>query len=242
MHRLVPAPGGALTEGDLVAAYDWPAERWVRACFARTLDGAITGPDGLSRSISAPADRMVVAAIRRFADVYLVGAGTVRAEGYKAVRADLDRARERVLRGRAHSPTLAVVTTTCDFDWEQVDFVNSEARPIMITIASCDPGARRAAARWCDVVVAGEQRVEPQQALDTLAERGLTRVTFEGGDRLLADMVHAEVLDEMDLTIAPVLTGAPHRKRTGEAVLTGMRLHQLLEDDGYLFTRYLRRN
>lgn len=224
-----------------MAAYDWPAARWVRACFARTLDGAITGPDGLSGSISSPADRVVMAAIRRFADVYLAGAGTVRAEGYSAIRADLDRARERVARGLAPSPTLAVVTTTCDFDWEHVDFVNSQARPIMLTTASSDPAARSTAERWCEVVIAGEHRVEPAQALDALAERGLTRVSFEGGDQLLADMVHADALDEMDLTIAPVLTGAPHRERTGEAALTRMRLHQLLEDDGYLFARYLRR-
>ncbi len=241
MRRLVPATGGMLTDVDLVQAYDWPAERWVRACFARTLDGAITGPDGLSRSISSPADRRVMAAIRRLADVYLAGAGTVRAEGYTAVRAEPDRARERVAQGLAPSPTLAVVTTTCDFDWEHVEFINSETRPIMLTTASSDAAARSAAERWCEVVVAGEQQVEPRRALDALAERGLNRVSFEGGDQLLAGMVHADALDEMDLTVAPVLTGAPHGQRTGEAVLSGMRLHQLLEDDGYLFARYLRR-
>ncbi len=240
MRRLVPSTGGTLTRDDLVDAYDWPEDRWVRACFARTLDGSITGPDGLSRSISSPTDRAVMAAIRRFADVYLAGAGTVRAEGYQAISATPQRAEERVARGRAPSPTLAIASTSCDFDWEHTEFVRSAARPILLTVAAADPAARRAAERWCEVVIAGEQRVEPELALDALAERGLTRVSFEGGDRLLTDMIRADALDEMDLTIAPVLTGAPHGERSGQAVLTGMRLHQLLEDDGYLFARYLR--
>ncbi len=240
MRRLVPEPGGSLTDEDLVGAYGWPEDRWVRACFARTLDGAITGPDGLSRSISSPADRAVMAAIRHFADVYLAGAGTVRAEGYRAVRSTPQRAEQRVARGLAPAPTLAIVSTSCAFDWEQVDFVHSQTRPILLTVGAAPESARRTAEQWCEVVIAGEQRVEPRLALDALAQRGLTRVSFEGGDSLLTDMIRANALDEMDLTLAPVLTGAPHGDQAGDAVLIAMRLHHLLEDDGYLFARYLR--
>ena len=86
----------------------------------------------------------------------------------------------------------------------------------------------------------GEERVEPRAALESLAERGLTRVTCEGGDALLAQMVHAGALDEVDLTLAPVVAASPRPARPGPALLTGMRLHQLLEDGGFLFARYLR--
>jgi len=237
MRWLVP---GTPPSGDLTDAYDWPAATWVRACMVMGLDGSIAGPDGLSGSISSPTDRAVLFAIRQFADVYLVGAGTVRAERYSAVRAQPEAVGRRTAAGQAPAPTLAIVSATCRFDWEEVAFTASDNRPILLTVGSSDPGDRAVAARWCDVLVVGEERVEPRVALDALAERGLTRVTCEGGDSLLADMVRAEVLDVVDLTLAPVVAAAPRPARPGPGVLTGMRLHQLLEDDGFLFARYVR--
>lgn len=226
--------------GDLADAYDWPAETWVRACMVMALDGSITGPDGLSGSISSQTDRAVLGAVRRFADAYLVGAGTVRAERYSAVRARPEAIERRIAAGQAPAPTLAIVSAACRFDWQDAAFTASDNRPIILTVERSDPGARAAAARWCEVVVVGEQRVGGRAALDALAARGLTRVTCEGGDSLLADMVHAGALDEVDLTVAPFLVASARPARSGTAALTGMRLHQLLEDDGFLFARYLR--
>jgi 5-amino-6-(5-phosphoribosylamino)uracil reductase len=204
------------------------------------LDGSIAGPDGLSGSLSSPTDRGVLAAIRRYADAYLVGAGTVRAERYSAVRARPEAIGQRTAAGQAPAPTLAIVSATCRFDWDEVAFTTSENRPILLTVERSDPADRAAAARWCEVVVVGEERVEPAAALDALAGLGLTRVTCEGGDALLTQMVRAGALDEVDLTVAPRVAASPRPARSGPAVLTGFRLHQLLEDDGFLFARYLR--
>lgn len=204
------------------------------------LDGSIAGPDGLSGSLSSATDRAVLSAIRRHADVYLVGAATVRAERYSAVRARPDAVERRVAAGQAPAPTLAIVSASCRFDWEDVSFTASDNRPIVLTVEASAPAARAAAARWCDVLVVGEDRVEPAAALAALAERGLTRVTCEGGDTLLAQMVRADALDEVDLTLAPVVAATARPARSGPSVLTGMRLHQLLEDDGFLFARYVR--
>ena len=104
MRWLVP---GTPASDDLGDAYDWPEERWVRACMVMGLDGSITGPDGLSGSLSSPTDRAVLSAIRRFADVYLVGAGTVRAERYSAVHARPEAIERRTAAGQAPAPTLA---------------------------------------------------------------------------------------------------------------------------------------
>jgi riboflavin biosynthesis pyrimidine reductase len=237
MRWLVP---GIPVSGDLAEAYDWPSRRWVRACMVMGLDGSIAGPDGLSGSISSPTDRNVLAAARRYADAYLVGAGTVRAERYGAVHSRPEAIERRVAAGQAPAPTLAIVSASCHFDWGDAAFTGSDNRPILLTVQSSDPADRAAAGRWCEVVVVGEQRVEPGPALDALAARGLTRVTCEGGDSLLAAMVRAEALDEVDLTLSPVVTAAARPSRPGPAVLTGLRLHQLLEEDGFLFARYLR--
>ncbi len=205
------------------------------------LDGSIAGPDGRSGSISSAPDRAVLAAIRRYADAYLVGAQTVRAERYSAVRAQPEVVERRRASGLAAAPTLAVVSATCRFDWDDVAFTGSEIRPIILTVERSEPAARQLASRWCDVVVVGAERVEPGAALTALADRGLTRVTCEGGASLLADMIRSDVLDEIDLTLAPLVTGAPRPAGAGPAVLTRMELTQLLEDDGFLFARYLRR-
>ncbi len=239
MRWLVP---GTASPGDLSEAYGWPAANWVRACMVMGLDGSIAGPDGLSGSISSPADRVVLSAIRRFADVYLVGAGTVRAERYSAVRAHPGAIERRLAAGQQAAPTLAIVSATCRFDWNDVQFTASDNRPIVLTVERSDPGDRAVATRWCDVLVVGEERVEPMVALESLAARGLTRVTCEGGDSLLADMVRAAALDEVDLTLAPVVAASARPARPGPAAITGMRLHQLLEEDGFLFARYVRGN
>jgi riboflavin biosynthesis pyrimidine reductase len=237
MRWLVPEEG---TPRSLSDAYDWPEERWVRACMVMGLDGSIAGPDGLSGSISSLTDRSVLAAIRQFADAYLVGAQTVRAERYSAVRADPQVTERRAARGQAPAPTLAIVSASCRFDWSAAAFTASDIRPIVLTVERSDPGARAEAARWCDVEVVGEERVTPREALAVLAARGLSRVTCEGGDSLLTDMVRSDVLDEVDLTLAPRVIAAARPSRPGPAVMTGMRLHQLLEEEGFLFARYLR--
>jgi riboflavin biosynthesis pyrimidine reductase len=237
MRCLVP---GTPVSGDLADAYDWPSASWVRACMVMGLDGSVAGPDGLSGSISSATDRAVLSSIRRFADAYLVGAGTVRSERYSAVRAHPGAIERRLSDGQEAAPTLAVVSATCRFDWDDAAFTASDNRPIILTVQRSEPASRAAAERFCDVLVVGEERVEPRAALDALAARGLTRVTCEGGDSLLAEMVRAAVLDEVCLTLAPVVAATARPARPGPAVLTGMRLHQLLEDDGFLFARYVR--
>lgn len=237
MRWLVP---GQPPEGEWQDSYEWPSDRYVRACMVMGLDGSITGPDGLSSSISSATDRQVLSAARRFADAYLVGAGTVRAERYSPVRAQPEVRQRREAAGQAPAPTLAVVSASCRFDWDQTRFQHSDNRPIILTSASSEPTDRNAASQWCEVVAVGEDQVDPRAALEALAERGLTRVTCEGGDRLFSQLAGASLLDEVDLTVAPVLTAAARPPRPGPAVLDRLRLRQLLEEDGYLFARYVK--
>jgi riboflavin biosynthesis pyrimidine reductase len=237
MRWLLPDPGPPT---DLEQAYGWPAPRWVRGCMVMGLDGSYAGEDGLSGSISSATDRRVLGQIRRYADAWLVGAQTVRAEQYGPVRANPEAAAVRVASGQAPVPTLAIVSASCRFDWESAAFTDSDSRPLILTTAASDPADRAQAARWCDVVVAGEQRVDPGDALQVLSERGLTRVTCEGGDALLSAVIRAGLLDELDLTLSPMLTQAPRSARPGPPIQVGMRLAHLMEDDGHLFARYVR--
>ena len=87
MRLLVPGRSGlpALTELDaagLFAAYAAPEPRWLRCNMVATLDGAATGADGRSGSINNAADHVVFEVLRASSHVIVVGAGTIRTEGY----------------------------------------------------------------------------------------------------------------------------------------------------------------
>ena len=80
-------PGARVTAAELADLYAFPHRRWVRSNFVSTLDGSAVGADGLSGSINTPADNRVFALQRSLCQAVLVGAGTVRAEGYEFDRA-----------------------------------------------------------------------------------------------------------------------------------------------------------
>lgn len=255
--RLLLPDSRPVADGELPALYDWPGTPWLRSCMVMAVDGSVVGPNGLSGSISSAADRAVMAAIRSGADAYLVGAGTIRAEGYGAVRARPEHAAARLERGQLAAPTLAIVSASCRFPWATARFLGSDNPPIVLTTRAAHPDDRaRAAAAGCTVVVAGGESVAMADALAALHERGLTRVTCEGGPSVLAAVIGAGLLDEADLTLSPVLvthaaalvpTAAASRPLVpagstapGESFLTSLRLRQMLEHDGFLFTRYVR--
>jgi riboflavin biosynthesis pyrimidine reductase len=78
-------------------------------------------------------------------------------------------------------------------------------------------------------------------AVDALVQRGYTRLLTEGGPALLAHIAEAHRLDEVCLTVSPMLVSGP-AKRILDGVQTvvpqQMRIGHLLEEDGFLFLRY----
>jgi riboflavin biosynthesis pyrimidine reductase len=231
MRRLLPydhPETGAQSEVDLEAAYAYPpdvelADRaWVRANFVMAADGSFAGPLGLSEGISGPADKRVFGLLRRLADVVVVGAGTARAEGY----------------GPARLP-VAVVTNRLLLDLGHPLFTEPRHRTIVIT--SRAPGADRLAAarEVADVVVAGEELVEMATAMAALEERGYRRILTEGGPMLFGEVVAAGLLDELCLTLSPLLAGGPAGILDGTALAAPVPLTtgHLLEEDGLLFAR-----
>jgi riboflavin biosynthesis pyrimidine reductase len=225
----------------LVEVYDWPDRQWVRACLVMTLDGALVGPDGLSGSISSRADRAVLSAVRAMSDAYLVGAATVRQEGYGPVTARPELDGPRRAQRQASAPTLAVVSGSCRFDWSVARFQHSDNPPIVLTTErASDEDVDAARSVGCDVQVVGRDRVDLARALEVMAQRGLTRVTMEGGPSLLSQAVAADVLDEFDLTISPAMTGSGAQALGAPAAVSRMDLAHVLAEDGFLFTRYLR--
>jgi riboflavin biosynthesis pyrimidine reductase len=248
-------PGGSdLDDAALAALYDYPdlgapPARWLRANMVTSLDGGAT-VDGRSGGLSNEADQQLFALLRAHADVILVGAGTARAERYGPVRPESEGLRWAWLReGRPPSPPIAVVTRSLDLDLGSALLAGAppHARTIVITTESALPDRRAAAARAAEVIVAGEASVDLKAAVDSLAERGHQRISCEGGPHLLAQIASAGLLDELCLTVSPLLAGpGADRIVTGGLPLPGggtlpFTLAHALTDEGYLFCRYVRR-
>lgn len=241
MRRLLPSPADVVDDALLAEHYAYRGERAVRANMVGSLDGAAT-VEGVSEGLSGPADRRVFRILRALADVVVVGAGTVRAEDYRPppVSPSLAWLRE----GRSAAPALAVVSRSAALDPAARLFADPATRPLLFTCAAA-PADRLAALRdVADVVVLGDADVDLAAGLDLLADRGHRRVLTEGGPSLLGALSAAGLLDEVALTLSPlVVGGAAGRIVVSDDPSTSrFRLRGLLEDDDALFTHYVREN
>jgi riboflavin biosynthesis pyrimidine reductase len=252
-----PASGGAgdLTErewslAELAAAYAYPEparkgrRAWLRANMVSTLDGAAQH-EGRSQPISGAADMRIFGTLRALADAVVVGAETVRQEGYRPARARAGFEAAREAAGQGPAPAIAVVSASLELDFTLPLFTEPLVPTLVLTGATSAPDRITAAERaGVRVVIAGDGAgVDPERAVRALASLGHTRLLTEGGPRLLGQFVAAGVLDELCLTLAPMLTAGDAQRIAGGprvAVPRRFELVSLLEDAGYLFTRYQR--
>ena len=256
MRRLFPvtdqtASGSAdeWTLDELADAYAYPQDpagegHWLRANMVSTLDGAAQH-DGRSRTISSAADMRVFGVLRGLADAVVVGAETVRQEGYRPARARDAFAARRAAAGQGPAPVIAVVTASLELDFSLPLFTEPLVPTLVLTGAAALPERVRDAEKaGAEVVIAGDgPGVDPARAVQALAARGMRRLLAEGGPRLLGQFVAAGVLDELCLTMSPMLTSEYAQRIVGGPALVvpeRFALAALLEEEGFLFARYLR--
>jgi len=243
MRRIFPDPA-ELDDDELVAAYEYPVgARWVRASMVTSLDGAAQGSDGRSGTLSSPGDKHVFEILRALTDVILVGAETARRERYRPAEPPSAYAARRTALGQRPAPPIAVVSRRLDLDPGGPLFSAAGEPTLVLTTDQSAPERRGVLAAVADVIVLGEHTVELPRAIDALVERGFTRVLCEGGPRLLGQLVADALLDDLCLTFAPVLRGgaAPRVLNGPPLPDVAMRLLHILEEDGNLITRWLRR-
>jgi riboflavin biosynthesis pyrimidine reductase len=240
MRELLPTLREVGSQEELEVLYSMPARAHLRADFITSLDGRVEA-DGYSRSLSAPADGLAFKAMRAVADVILVGAGTVRAEGYGPVKLAGPVQERRKGRGQEALPRLAIVTARADLDPQAAVFGGS-VPPLLVT-SSQAAETRPDLAAVADVITAGETEVDLRAGLDALRARGLAGVLSEGGPTLLRSLLEADLVDELCLSISPVVVGPQHVGLLGQGSLSlqvSFELSGLIEGDGLLLTRYAR--
>jgi riboflavin biosynthesis pyrimidine reductase len=234
-------PAGELTDEQLVEAYA-PTDRavpMIRVNMISSLDGA-GSLHGRSGGLGNAVDQAMMARLRRLADVVVIGAGTIRAEGYGPVLLSQENQAWRVAYGLAAHPRMAIVTRSLELD--PALFEDPPARPILITEAQA---AERLGNRFGDraeVIVCGDGAVDLAAMRAALMTRGLTQILCEGGPHLLGQLTTARLVDELCLTLSPLLAGpGAGRITAGEPTPPArMRLVHVLADEDMLFLRYAR--
>ena len=218
-------------------------ECWVTGHMVAGLDGTAS-VGGRVGSLSTAPDQALFRRMRQIADVVLVGAETVRREGYGSVRLTEEAQAQRRRLGQPPTPPVAVVSRSLEFDWGAAVFADApeHARTYVITCAAADPVRRARAEEVATVVVAGADRVEPVAAMRALAALGHQVVLCEGGPTWLGELVAADRLDELCLSVAPLMGGdsLPVSVTPPGAGLAGFELKGAMVEDHTLFLRYER--
>lgn len=223
---MFPEPAAAASLDDLYGA---PRARvagrpWVGVCMVASLDGGVV-VDGRSKDLGSEHDAAVFARLRQAADVIIVGAATVRQEGYAAPR--------------KHGQRLGIVTGSGVVDTSTDLFASGAGFLVMAEDGpSVDPSI--------DVVRAGRDQIDLPLAVRRLDEvsNAPTFVQAEGGPRLNGALLDADCVDELNLSVSPMLTGGsgPRLTSGAEPALQRFTLaHLVVDDDSFAFTRWVRR-
>jgi 5-amino-6-(5-phosphoribosylamino)uracil reductase len=241
-----PPPASVADDTELARFYAYPDpldQPWVKVNFISSADGAVS-VGGLSGGLSDPNDQRVFRLGRTLSDVILVGAGTATVERYRGVQRQELVAEVRADLGLAPVPPIAVVSRRCSIGATSLLLTDTEVAPMVFT-TSAAPAERRAAvaAAGAEVVIAGSDDVDLALVLAELGDRGLRRVCCEGGPTLFGDLIAADLVDELCLSVAPLLTAGDAGRIAHGPVLAApvaLRLAGVLHAGDLLMLRYLR--
>ena len=218
---------------------------WLLLNMITSIDGS-THISGTSGGLGGPADQKVLRTLRSFADVILVGSGTVHAENYKIPRVPENEAgKRRVERGQTPRPRLAVVSGSGNLDPKIPMFDQSEiedVKPLIYTTKNGNENLSEDFESRAEIVASGASQVDLTCILKDLFDRGVSVVLAEGGPSLNHQLIEAQLVDELCLTISPLLIGGKN-----DGILTGpllshpnkFQLNGLATQDELLFCNYL---
>ena len=230
-------------------------EPCVVANFVESLDGVVAVPR-LPRSHAvvgdeSDADRFVLALVRACADAIVVGSGTLLAspEGTWRIDRPYPPAAEalaelRARRGRPAQPLLVVVTTGASLDPAHPVL---ESGALVLTTEAAAADLREALPEAAEVVaVTDAAKVDLATALDMLRGRGCSVILTEAGPSMFGSFVASGLVDELFLTVSPVLAGRGAAARLG--LVEGVelvphtrvagRLRSVRTHGSHLFLRY----
>lgn len=223
LRRVHPTAGGTI-DSDAADArehmLDWyraPSAEWLRLNLVSTVNGSAAGNDGTSDTITSETDRRILGVIRELSDVVLVGAASVRTEGYRVPK----------------NSRLAVLTSSGNLEGHRVA---ADARDRLIVICP-HPVSGRVLEVFPDATVLNaavedtnrdDSAMNVSSVISVLRDQGFASIVCEGGPNLATQLLRAGLVDELCLTVSPLLTTTALPLPTTDARLT---LAQLLIDE-----------
>lgn len=169
---------------------------------AVSADGKITTRRRESFPLGSREDRRLMDVLRSRADAVVVGANTVRKDGWAI------RVREAALRrARRPHPLNVVLTSRLDLPQRRQFFTHPDTEKLIITTRAAPEVRVRRFERVAEVVVLAGTRIRPVAAVALLAKRGMKRILLEGGGELNYSFFRDKVIDEVYLTITPRILG-----------------------------------
>ncbi len=181
---------------------------------AMTADGKIDTVARRGARISGVADTARVDRLRAEADAVMVGGHTLLAEDPRLTVRDPHLVAQRVRNGRSPQPMkVGVVSHVSDTGPDALDdagaFLHEGDGRVLVCTSSRTGSAAigRLQGHGAEVIVTGEERVNLADALSALAELGVERLMVEGGSTLVAALLEAGLVDELQLAVAPLVFG-----------------------------------
>jgi riboflavin biosynthesis pyrimidine reductase len=236
-----------LTAGPARPPHEWlaelrPRERapagrpFVFLNMVSSVDGRAT-IEGRTAALGSEADTLLLTELRAIADAVLVGTGTIRAEGYGRLVGNPERVARREAAGLAPTPTLALISRSFDIPWDAPLFEAADQPVVVYTGAGGTPPP---VAAPLEVVRLDDPA--PAAAMADLRSRGVRSLLCEGGPTLNSALLEAGVVDELFLTLSPLLAGEPGAPRIvegqGRPEPTQLTLEWALRHGDELFLRY----
>ncbi len=217
--------------------YRGASDVWLRANMILTLDGNYVDTLGSSRGLSCESDLSLMLTLRAMSDVVLVGASTAKQENYAIPTRKTD-----FLAISDVSPRLCVVSANLNLDDDLRMFQDKDRKPILLTSQRHNPEWNENLHRLsttAELIVLPEP-ITGSTLISTLHGLSLRNITCEGGPSLLALLQKDSLIDELDLTFAPVISGhTPALPALGN-VPSDWRCASLLREQDHIFTRFIR--
>ncbi|HEV2974324.1 MAG TPA: dihydrofolate reductase family protein [Solirubrobacteraceae bacterium] len=241
-----PLGAGAFVEGLDLAALGRSARArpYVMLNMVSTLDGRAS-IDGRSGALGSRADRELFHALRAAVDGVLVGAGTVRAERYGPIVRDAAVRRRRVDRGLSEQPLACIVSGRVSLPSDTPLLADERSHVVILTPSAASLTGARAQVDY--IRARRDGALELARALSELRERyGVRTLLCEGGPHLNAELLLAGAVDELFISLSPMLAGGEGATSESLRIVAGAELDEplqlellsALESDSHLFLRY----
>ncbi len=186
--------------------YQVSTHPWLRANMVISKDGHFADASGSSRGLSSPLDLKILLTLRAISDAVLVGASTIRTEDYRPIRLANDYTKLR------KSPAqLVIISRSLAFNPDLRIFSDPEILPIFLTAQDSSVGWNQNLNRLSEQF---EVKVLPapldlREVITFLNSQGFSQIVCEGGPDLLGQLLHFDLVDELDITQSPISLGTP---------------------------------